>query len=132
MSARAASVRPLRVSSPEFEQAQRFHVVTGQKTDLRRSAWPFVLLATLLLLITIALPMVVNTHMAQRAYEIRDMQIALTELNASSSTLEANLLAASSPSSLAAKAKEMGLVPAGSAGAISLSNSTVEGGVPAE
>lgn len=132
MSANAAPMLPQSSTAPSATSARRVHVVSGQKVSVRPSAWPFVMIATLLLVLTIALPMVINTQMAQRAYEIRDQQITLAELNAQAETLETELLIASSPQQLEQRAKDLGLVPAGNVGAISLKAKTVEGGVAAQ
>ncbi|WP_099332118.1 FtsB family cell division protein [Actinomyces minihominis] len=138
MSASAAKLLPQSAplssphTSPERQADQRLYVVAGQKVAVRSSVWPFILIAVLLVVFTIALPMVVNTQMAQRAYEIRDQQIVLAELNAQVETLEAELLEASSPQKLEERARSIGLVHAGSIGAISLDGKKVEGGGPAQ
>lgn len=116
----------------EAEQETRIHVVPGQKNVLRRKAWPFVILAVIIVVLAVAVPMVINTQMAQRAYEIRDQQIALAELKAEGDALEAQLLVVESPANLEDKAQALGLVPAGHMGAISLTERTVVGGVAAE
>ena len=110
----------------------RIHVIPGQKIKLRRAAWPYILLVVVLVVLTVALPMVINTQMAQRAYEIRDQQIVLAELNAEADSLSSQLLAVESPGVLEEKAKALGLVPAGHIGAISLGAGTITGGVPAQ
>ena len=76
--------------------------------------------------------MVVNTQMAQRAYEIRDQRVQLAEINAQVETLEAQLLVASSPQMLEDKASKMGLVRAGNIGTINLADGVVEGGEAAQ
>lgn len=118
-------------SAPETTRT-RIEVVPGRKVAVRPSAWPFVLLAVVLVVFTLILPLIANTQMAQRAYEIRDYQVTLAELNAQIETLEADVLEASSSQRLEAKAREIGLVRAGDTGTIALSGGTVEGGVPAE
>ena len=77
MSASAQPVPPQSTLSvaPGISSSTRIQVVTGQKINVRTSAWPFILIASLLVILTIALPMVVNTQMAQRAYEIRDQHV---------------------------------------------------------
>ena len=126
----ALQSQPSRFADAEPEP--RIHVVPGQKTVLRRKAWPFVLLVVIIVVMTVAVPMVINTQMAQRAYAIRDQQIELAELKAEGDALEAQLLAVESPANLEEKAQALGLVPAGHIGAISLTEKTVVGGVAAE
>ncbi len=108
------------------------HVITGQAADLRTAAWPAVLLALTLLVAAIVAPLVLNTQMAQRAYDVRDQQLVLAELRAESLTLEAALLDLSSSEQLQKRAAQVGLVPAGKLGAINLKKGTVEGGVAAK
>ena len=141
MSASAAAARPVPsvpVRRPGATQPRPrlgtvpIEVVPGQKVALRPKAWPFILIAAVLVVLTVVLPMVVNTQMAQRAYEIRDQQIVLSELNAQVETLEAEVLIAASPSKLRERAEANGLVPSGAIGAISLTERTIEGGEPAQ
>ena len=133
----SASARPIThqsvpSGSPRTSSSTRKQVVAGQKVNLRVSAWPFILIASLLVILTIALPMVVHTQMAQRAYEIRDQRVQLAEINAQVETLEAQLLVASSPQMLEDKASKMGLVRAGIIGTINLADGGVEGGEAAQ
>ena len=134
MSASAQPVLPQSTQSvtPGISSSTRIQVVTGQKINVRTSAWPFILIASLLVILTIALPMVLNTQMAQRAYEIRDQQVQLAEINARVETLEAELLIVSSPQKLEEKANAIGLVRSGSIGAVTLETRTVEGGEAAQ
>lgn len=117
---------------PETGTHPRIQVIPGHKIKVRRAAWPYIVLVIVLVVLTVALPMVINTQMAQRAYEIRDQQIALSELNAQADSLSSQLLAMKSPGVLEEKAKALGLVPSGHIGAISLEAGTVSGGVAAQ
>lgn len=117
-------------SAPDSTR-DRLRVVEGDRSALRRSAWPFVLLALLAAALAIVFPMVLNTQMAQRSYDIRDMQIELAELRSEASALESQVLQAGAPDSLEVKAREIGLLPAAGTGIITLESGTVEGGVPA-
>lgn len=123
--------------SPAGRSAQpaeqlRINVIPGQKVKLKRAAWPYIVLVIVLVVLTVAVPMAINTQMAQRAYEIRDQQITLAELNAEGDSLSAQLLAVESPGVLEEKAKALGLVRSGHIGAISLGEGTVAGGVAAQ
>ena len=76
--------------------------------------------------------MILNTRMAQTAFEIREQQLQLNELEAQSWALRAQLDEAASPSALEAAARANGMVPAGPTGFITLGTGTVEGGKPAQ
>ena len=134
MSASAQPVLPPSPPSvaPKKSSPTRIQVVAGQRINVRTSAWPFILIASVLVILTIALPMVVNTQMAQRAYEIRDQHVQLAEINARVETMEAELLVVSSPQKLEEKANAIGLVRSGSIGAVTLETRTVEGGEAAQ
>ena len=134
MSASAQPVLPPSPPSvaPKKSSSTRIQVVAGQRINVRTSAWPFILIASVLVILTIALPMVVNTQMAQRAYEIRDQHVQLAEINARVETMEAELLVVSSPQKLEEKANAIGLVRSGSIGAVTLATRTVEGGEAAQ
>lgn len=96
-----------------------------------RRVWPYTLGAVLLLAVSVIIPVVLNTQIAQRAYDIRDQQVILNELEAESAALEQDLLEISSTQSLQEKAEELGLVPAGVPGVVSLQDQSVSGGVAA-
>lgn len=134
MSASAAPSWLPAATTPALEDSPRtrIEVVPGRKVAVRTKAWPFVMLLVVVVLLTMVLPLVANTQMAQRAYEIRDQQVALAELDATIETLEADVREASSSQRLEAKAREIGLVRAGETGTISLGLGQIEGGVPAE
>ncbi len=119
-------------SKAEPLRREELQVISGAPARPRRAVWSALLVVLILAVVAIGIPMVVNTQMAQRAYDIRDQKVVLAELDAQTSTLEAKLLEASSPQALDSKARELGLVPAAPAGTISLGASTVEGGAPAE
>ena len=110
---------------------ERLRVVEGQRGASTRGAWPFVLLAAIAGLVAILFPLILNTQMAQRSYDIRDLQIELAELRIQTSVLEGKVLQASAPDSLEEKAREIGLLPSAGTGVITLEDATVEGGVPA-
>ena len=90
-------------------------------TRPRRSVIPMTIIALVMIAIAIVVPMVINTHMAQTSYEIREYQIQLNELEAQSWTLQTQLQEKASPVELEKAAKAQGMVHDG----------TVEGGVAA-
>ena len=100
-------------------------------TRPRRSVIPMTIIALVMIAIAIVVPMVINTHMAQTSYEIREYQIQLNELEAQSWTLQTQLQEKASPVELEKAAKAQGMVHAGQLGTIRLSDGTVEGGVAA-
>ncbi len=115
-------------SSPTARPA--IGVVSRSSAEVGR-AWPIILMAVLVLVAAIAIPLVVNTRMAQTAYEIRDLQVELAELEAQQVVLEAQVLEASSPEALDVAARELGLVPIKKVGTLSLIDHTLTGGEPA-
>lgn len=126
--ARARFVSPYRTSSKDVRTVPDLVVVEGKTPETRRVAWPLVVVLVLTVVLALGLPLAMNTHMAQRAYEIRDKRVELAELKTETASLERAVLSASSPEQLAEKAASMGLVPAASIGVVSLSEGTVEGG----
>lgn len=146
MSSSAASVARSyapRYASPAGRPASRpvrgvesarlaIRVVSQNDAPSRSRAWPVVLAALLSLVVAIAVPLVINTQMAETSYAIRDVQVQLAELEAERIVLEAELLEASSPQALEQKARALGLVPAGAPGTVSLVDGTVTGGEPAQ
>ena len=100
-------------------------------TRPRRSVIPMTIIALVMIAIALVVPMVINTHMAQTSYEIREYQIQLNELEAQSWTLQTQLQEKASPVELENAAKAQGMVHAGKLGTIRLSDGTAEGGVAA-
>jgi hypothetical protein len=66
-----------------------------------------------------------NTVMAQGAYERRDLKIELSELHQQRSALITALEANSAPQHLSNTARDLGMAPAGTLGVISLEDSRV-------
>lgn len=120
-----------RARRPEA-QAPQLVVIDGDQSKDRSFAWPLFLVALVAGLLALTLPLVMNTHMAQRAYDIRTLKIERAELATVTADLEVQLMEASSPQALAAKAEEIGLVPAPALGVIVLETGTVEGGESAQ
>ncbi len=132
-SSAAAATAP--ANSPRLRPgsaAPQLRVIEGTIRTGPPSILPIIIAAALLFLAAIVVPLVVNTNMASMAYDIRDQRILLDEENARLETLGANLLEAQSTPPLREKAAEIGMVPAGPIGIISVEKGTVEGGVPAK
>ena len=102
------------------------HLIEGKIPQ--RSVIPLALLAIAILLAAIVVPLVVNTQMAETAFELREMQLEVNALDAEAWTLQTQLHNASSPQALEKSARDLGMVPAGPTGFVTLSNGTVEGG----
>lgn len=119
---RSESVR----HASESTQAPQLRVVEGSAPHRSRIA--LLVSGLLIILLSIAVPLAVQTHMAQRAYEIRNYQLELNELRAQAWTTQTTLRELESPVVLEAKARELGMVPAHVSGTITLSNGVVEGG----
>ncbi|WRS29449.1 hypothetical protein U6G28_07915 [Actinomycetaceae bacterium MB13-C1-2] len=130
----SAASRPVRRSSLSEQESGHPHiqVVTRNETASPGRAWPIVLLALLILTVAIALPLVVNTHMAQTSYAIRDLRVELAEVNTQSTVLESRLLELNAAPALQERAETLGFVRAAAPGAVSLVDGTVTGGEPAK
>ncbi len=121
---RPAPTTRARIITPELR------VVEGQG-----SARSFRLLAAIVvtvIAVIVGINLYVSTQMTATAYQIRDKQIELTRLSEESQMLQQKLKSVSSPGNLERIARSEGMVPAGQAGFITLSTSSVEGGKPAQ
>lgn len=130
-SPRASVARP----APRSDSApatSNLRVVDGSKGHFRQAALPVLIGAIFLFLMTVIIPLVLNTAMASLAYEIRDQRIELAQVEAEIDSLEAKLLTATSTSHLREEAEKIGLVPVGPIGVISLEDGSVQGGGPAQ
>lgn len=130
MSSVAARTRP--ASRPERLRETRPDLRVVEGTHSRRLVVPLVVAVLLALTLAIVVPLVVNTAMAQRSLEIRDLQLQLNGLDAEAWTLQTQLQEKSSPTSLESAAQALGMVPAGSLGVIDLSTGGVQGGQAAQ
>lgn len=127
MSASAVRTRPAsRPSQVRDEVRPALRVIEG--AEPRRSVVPLAIIAVVVLVIAIVVPMMINTHLAERAFQIRELQLELNELDAQVWDMRTQLQEVSSPGHLEEAARGLGMVPAGSPGVISLSDGTVSGG----
>ncbi len=129
MSTAAAQTRP--ASRPDRLRADvaELRVVEGRRPV--RSLLALAVATIAVILVAALSSMVLHTCMAETAFEIREQQIQLNELDAQAWSMQATLEQAASPSSLEAAARAQGMVPAGTTGFITLKTGTVEGGTPA-
>lgn len=132
MSQTTSSARALRASAPDRhsgpKNAPHLRVVEGTRGHTRRTLVPILAAVVVLFLLAIILPLVVNTDMAQTSYNIRDQRVKLNGQMAQIESLEGQLLDQESTRNLEKKAKEIGMVPAGTIGVISLDDHQVRGG----
>ena len=125
-----ATARARATSRPAYVREDVRPLLTVVKANQpRRSVIPMTFVALVMIAIAIVVPMLINTHMAQTSYQIREYQIQLNELEAQSWTLQTQLQEKASPVEKAAKAQ--GMVHAGKLGTIRLADGQVEGGVAA-
>jgi uncharacterized membrane protein len=90
-----------------------------------RSLVPFTWVCIGIVVAALAAVLLINTTMASGAYERRDMKIEIAELHQQRATLISTLEANSAPQHLSGTAVELGMVPAGTLGFVSLENSLV-------
>ena len=128
MSAATATTRPAPRPELRRDEARELRIVEGKRP--RRSVLMGTIAVVAVAIAAVVVSMILNTRMAQTAFEIREQQ--LNELEAQSWALRAQLDEAASPSALEAAARANGMVPAGPTGFITLGTGTVEGGKPAQ
>ncbi|CAM2730972.1 hypothetical protein ACSL103130_00050 [Actinomyces slackii] len=97
-----------------------------------RSTLPFLAIIILILSGALVASMLLNAQMADTAYQMKDKQIELNVMNDHVETLRTQVQEASAPDSLASRAEELGMVPAGAPGVVDLESSSLSGGAPAE
>ncbi|WP_296664468.1 hypothetical protein [Demequina sp.] len=118
---RPARGRPAAPPAP----GERPHLRSVQAPEPSRSLVPFAWACVAVVLAALASVLLVNTAMAEGAYERRDLKIEIASLHKERAgyleTLEAN----SSPANLAARAEGLGMAPAMALGFMSLSDGIV-------
>ncbi|MDO5719971.1 MAG: hypothetical protein Q4P05_04490 [Actinomycetaceae bacterium] len=128
-SAALSRTRPARTPRTRVKQVPELRVIESPSGP--RAALPFISVVVSVLLAVLAANLFLNTQMAQKSYEIRDKQVELTYLNEQTQALQQRLQSESSPANLEKQARDLGMVPAGPTGFITLSTGSVEGGTPA-
>ena len=119
----------LPLSTPRPVRPQLHLVPTFAK---RRITWPMWLMVAAMLVAALVLPVVINTQMAVTSYEMYSMQQELNLLLDEQADLVTQAREAASPQHLAEKAGEIGLVPAGAQGYITLETGEIIPGTPAK
>lgn len=111
------------------DHAPSLRVIEG--TTPKRARTPLLLIGLLVIVISIAVPMILQTRMAQTAFEIHEYQLEINAINAQTWRAQSELRTFESAQVLEEKARALGMVPARVSGTISLSTQTVDGGIVA-
>ena len=104
---------------------ERRHLRPVQAPETQRSLVPFAAACLAIVLAALAAVLLINTAMAEGAYERRDLKIQVAQLHKQRATLLETLEANASPSVLASAAESLGMERAGSLGAVSLADGIV-------
>jgi len=122
----AAPARQQRAyARPGAAPTERRHLRPVQAPETQRSLVPFAAACLAIVLAALAAVLLINTAMAEGAYERRDLKIQVAQLHKQRATLLETLEANASPSVLASAAESLGMERAGSLGAVSLADGIV-------
>ncbi|WP_062377390.1 hypothetical protein [Demequina pelophila] len=127
------SAAPLRQQRPYVRgaartaaaEAERPRLAPVQAPEQARSFMPFVWLCLAIVVGALASVLIINTTMAQGAYERRDLKIEIAGLHKQGAAAMEALEASASPTNLARRAQSLGMAPAGVLGFVSLSDGIV-------
>lgn len=92
----------------------------------RSSSWSMGIAVAVMLVVALLVPVVINTQMAMTSYQMHTAEQELSQLLDRQADLVTRAREAQSPQYLASKAAEIGLVPAGPQGYISLKTGQVQ------
>lgn len=123
---RKPTVIPRPVNPEQVFPKERLHVVPA--LTRRATAWPLWVPIMALLVVALVVPVVINAQMAVTSYSMHSQEIELSELKDYQADLITRAREAQSPQKLAEKAHELGLVPAGTPGYISLAGNSITPG----
>ncbi|PKQ25713.1 MAG: hypothetical protein CVT64_08420 [Actinobacteria bacterium HGW-Actinobacteria-4] len=114
-------------SAPSYAPAPRTrdHLRAVAAPKHARSLVPFTWACFSMILGALAAVLVLNTTMAEGAYERRDLKIELADLHQQRATLISELEANASPQWLSTRAAQLGMEPAGTLGFVSIEDGTV-------
>ncbi|WP_062522437.1 hypothetical protein [Demequina silvatica] len=121
----AAPLRQQRAYAPRPEAAPRRQLRAVSAPDTPRSLAPFALLCIGIVLAALASVLLINTSMAEGAYERRDLKLEIADLHVQQAALNETLDGNASPASLADRAARLGMAPASALGTVSLSDGMV-------
>lgn len=97
-----------------------------------RSTLPFLAMNILILAGALIASMLLNAQMASTAYRMKEVQVEVNIMNDHVETLRTEVQEASAPDTLATKASELGMVPAGAPGVVDLNSSQLTNGTAAK
>lgn len=118
--------RPLHpAASPAPATRQRDHLRAVPAPEHARSLVPFTWACVSMILGALAAVLILNTTMAEGAYERRDLKIELADLHQQRATLISALEANASPQWLSTRAGELGMQPATTLGFVSIEDGVV-------
>ena len=109
----------------------RLRVVSGA-SRATSSSLPFLALVIMVLAGALVASMLLNAKMADTAYRMKEKQVELNVAEDHVETLRTQVQEASAPDALAARAKELGMVPAAVPGVIDVENGRLTEGAPAQ
>ncbi|WP_062465065.1 hypothetical protein [Demequina soli] len=123
------SAAPLRqqrsAHAPRTEAAPRRHLRPVAAPESSRSLVPFAWLCVAIIVAALASVLLINTTMAEGAYERRDLKIQIADLHTQQSALQETLDTNAAPANLARRAARLGMAPAPALGSVSLSDGIV-------
>ncbi|MCR2052605.1 hypothetical protein NSA19_07045 [Actinomyces bowdenii] len=97
-----------------------------------RSTLPFLAMNIIILAGALVASMLLNAQMASTAYRMKEVQVEVNIMNDHVETLRTQVQEASAPDTLAAKATELGMVPAGAPGVVDLNGNRLTNGTAAQ
>ncbi|RRD29395.1 hypothetical protein [Actinomyces bowdenii] len=97
-----------------------------------RSTLPFLAMNIIILAGALVASMLLNAQMASTAYRMKEVQVEVNIMNDHVETLRTQVQEASAPDTLAAKAAELGMVPAGAPGVVDLNGNRLTNGTAAQ
>lgn len=121
------TARPTPRSAPRTSPRPRLAMLT--RPEPRRSAVPFVLMCTAIIVATLVTVLYLNVQMSSTSYEITRLQGHSQSLTEKQQTLEQQNDELGTPQKLEEKAQDLGMVPAGTPAYIDLGTGKVAGDV---
>lgn len=121
---RTYRARPVQ-GAPAPVPGDRRHLRPVQAPEQARSLMPFAILCVAVVVGALAAVLLINTTMAQGAYERRDLRIEIAALHKESAASLEILEENASPATLASRASALGMAPAEALGFVSLSDGIV-------
>lgn len=122
----AAAGQPARPAAGRGRQGQPHrHLRSVTAPEQGRSLMPFMWACILPVIAALAVVLLINTSMAEGAYERRDLKIEIAALHQEAETLSETIEANGAPEALAARAERLGMAPAEALGFVSLSDRIV-------